>query len=212
MKKLLWQSGLLFLSFGFVYIWQATDFNQYTIQTMAVFIILFLLVSIRKRKNTANKITTSESLSVIILNVVILLLVMATRNFSSSFFFLLYFLAFGIAFLLEPATIVVFILGLFFVFSPYVFIDDVTGNIIRLISVALIGPLAYFFGKEFKHGEEQAEEIDKIRKEAISASKQIENDVSEVLNNEKDSIPLEDAQKLEDALQKSHALKEENKD
>lgn len=208
MKKLLWQSLLLLFSFGFVFVWQATDLSQYTIQTMAVFIVLFLAVSIRKRKNTAEKITANESLSIILLNVVILLLVMATRNFSSSFFFLLYFLAFGVAFLLEPAIIVVFILGLIFVFFPYLFSDDVTGNIIKLVSVGLIGPIAYFFGREFKQGEEQAEEIDAIRREAQQKAKQIENDVADIIK-ENPTVKGKTAEKLTDILEESDELEKE---
>ncbi|MBI1982387.1 MAG: hypothetical protein HYS68_02285 [Candidatus Levybacteria bacterium] len=111
------QSLLLLLSFVFVFVWQKTPLSDYTIQALGFLIFLFLLLSARRKEfNLANVISKRDFLSIFTLNTLILLFIFSTGGLSSPLFFLLYFLGFGIAFVFEPATVFIFILGAILVF------------------------------------------------------------------------------------------------
>src|SRR3990167_7068610 len=79
-------------------------------------ICFYLIVSFRK-KGSKGFAPRGESWTIFILNTVVLLLIISTGGFTSTLFFLLYFLVFGIAFVFEPPTVFVFVVGaiIFFV-------------------------------------------------------------------------------------------------
>ncbi|MBI2622510.1 MAG: hypothetical protein HYW64_00210 [Candidatus Levybacteria bacterium] len=186
------QSLLLLLSFVFVFVWQKTPLSDYTIQALGFLIFLFLLLSARRKEfNLAN-----------VISKIILLFIFSTGGLSSPLFFLLYFLGFGIAFVFEPATVFIFILGAILVFLAEALTGDIMGNFLRLGSLALISPLAFFFGREYRKGEKQAEQIEKT-------SQAIKKDVAGVLENEKQAIKSEDVEKLNDILEETEKLKKE---
>ncbi len=148
--KLAWQFLLLASSFGFVFVWQQTPLSDYTIPMLGFLIFLFLILSARKHElNPMNALGNNELMGIFILNSVIMLLIFSTGIFSSPLFFLLYFLEFGIAFVLEPTTVFFFFIGVVLVFLPDALKDDPMGNFIRLGSLGLISPLAFYFGKEY---------------------------------------------------------------
>ncbi|MBI3092903.1 MAG: hypothetical protein HYZ02_01555 [Candidatus Levybacteria bacterium] len=197
------QSLLLLLSFVFVFVWQKTPLSDYTIQALGFLIFLFLLLSARRKEfNLANVISKRDFLSIFTLNTLILLFIFSTGGLSSPLFFLLYFLGFGIAFVFEPATVFIFILGAILVFLAEALTGDIMGNFLRLGSLALISPLAFFFGREYRKGEKQAEQIEKT-------SQAIKKDVAGVLENEKQAIKSEDVEKLNDILEETEKLKKE---
>lgn len=197
------QSLLLLLSFVFVFVWQKTPLSDYTIQALGFLIFLFLLLSARRKEfNLANVISKRDFLSIFTLNTLILLFIFSTGGLSSPLFFLLYFLGFGIAFVFEPTTVFIFILGAILVFLAEALTGDIMGNFLRLGSLALISPLAFFFGREYRKGEKQAEQIEKT-------SQAIKKDVAGVLENEKQAIKSEDVEKLNDILEETEKLKKE---
>ncbi|RJQ36519.1 hypothetical protein C4559_05135 [Candidatus Microgenomates bacterium] len=212
MKAVL-QSLLLLLSFAFVYIWQQSPLSQYTIQALGFLVFLFILVSARKRKQDSNPINlfSNSSWVIFILNTIILLLVFSTGGFSSSLFFLLYFLGFGIAFVFEPVTVFVFVIGAILIFLPQALIDNVAENLLKLGSLGLISPLAFFFGKEYIKGEKQQEEIEKIKERTKDAADTISKDVEEVMQREKTNLKQKDIEKLNDILEETEDLREEAK-
>src|SRR5439155_1261628 len=93
------------------------------------------------------------------------LLVFSTGVFNSPLFYLLFFLEFGVAFVFTPTLVFLFVIGTCLVFFPYAFHEDASGNLLRLGSLALVSPLAFYFGREFKTEEEQQEELSELREE-----------------------------------------------
>lgn len=190
-------------SFLLVFGWQNSFLANYTIQIFGFFIFLFLLVFSRKKEfNLVNTVSKRNLLMVFILNTVIFLLIFSTGGLSSGLFFLLYFLGFGIAFVFEPATVFVFALGTTLIFLAEALAGDVMGNFLRLGSLFLISPLAYFFGREFRKEEKQTQQIEKT-------SEIITKDVSEIIQNEKQTLKTEDVEKLNDILEETEKLKTE---
>lgn len=204
--KFILQSFFIILSFIFIFIWQNTSLSEYTIPALGFLIFLFLLTSVKKKGLPKN-----ESLLIFVLNTVIFLLIFSTGGFSSSLFFILYFLAFGIAFVFEPETVFVFILGTILVFLSFALKDNVLENLIRLGSLVIISPLAYFFGREYRHEEKQQANIEAMQERAKDAADTISKDVEEILEEEKQSLKGKDVEKLNEILEETEDLRQESK-
>ena len=201
--KLVWQSLLLILSFMSVFVWQKTQLSGYTIQIFGFLIFLYLIISFRKKKSPAKRFIfpSNESSAIYILNAVILLLIFSTNGLSSALFFLLYFLAFGIAFVFEPLTVFVFVIGTILIFLPDALENDVMKNLIMLGSLGLISPIAFFFGKEFGREEKQEEQI----KKAKDTAEKIEKNASDILKD--NNLNTEEKGKLTNIIEQTEQLR-----
>ncbi len=195
--KTIWQSIVLLLSFAVVFVWQNSPLSNYTIQALGFFVFLYIITSMRKKNSNA----LNGAWGIFALNTAIFLLIFATGEFTSALFFLLYFLVFGIAFVFEPATVFVFVIATTLIFLPDISKDDVMSNLIRIGSLAMISPLAYFFGKEFRQRENEEE---KAEKAGITITK----DVKEIIEEDKNLKP-DEVEKLNDILEETQNLKEE---
>lgn len=148
---------------------------------------------------------------IFILNTVILLLIFSTGALNSPVFFLLYFLGFGIAFVFEPAVTFVFVLGAILIFLPEVLKADLVMGFLKIGSLLLISPLAYFFGKEYRKTDKQEAEIEALEEREKDAADTIAEDIAEVVKNEKASLKSEDVDKLNEVLEETEDLRAESK-
>lgn len=206
--KIFVQSLILICSFSLVYFWQTSFLSIYTIPALGFLIFLYLLVSAKKKSFSFQ----SNILGIFILNTIILLLIFATGNLNSSIFFLLYFISFGIAFVFEPAVIFVFTLGVVAIFLPEALQNQVMDNLIKLGSLALISPLAYFFGREYRERDKDEEKIEEVKERAAYSGEKIKKDVEKVLEKEKNKLDSEDINKLNEAVEEAEDLKMEAKE
>lgn len=201
MLRFFWHSLVLSAAFVFVFVWQQTILSQYIVQIIGFFVLLYLSIS-AKNKYTGNKIVFGGASDIFILTVVVLLIVMATNGLSGGMFFLLYFLGFGIAFVFEPWCIFVFVVGSIAVFLPQALNSgDVLSNFVKLGTLLLISPLAFFFGLQYKKSEEQEAKEEETRKKAQT----IEKEANEVLQNEK-KLSKTGSQKLKAIVEESESL------
>lgn len=211
MMQIFRQSLLLTISFALIFAWQNTFFSQYTIQILG-FLIFLYLISTAKRRGKPLDMLGNSTLSIFVLNTVIFLLIFSTGGFSSSLFFLLYFLVFGIAFIFEPATVFVFVLGSALIFFPQTIRDNVLENLIRIGSLVLISPLAFFFGREYVKGERQDEATFAIKERTKDAADTISSDVEGLLKDKKEVLKSKDVEKLNEILEETENLREEAKE
>ena len=107
---------------------------------------------------------------------IVLLIINSTGNLNSSLFFFLYFLLFGLAFLAKPATSLVFLLGIILFFIPETLKGDTTNNLIKLGSLLLIAPIAYFFGREFERRRTISDKVEAKTDDIISEAKALRED------------------------------------
>lgn len=214
--KILKQSSVLLLSFAIIFVWQMTPLADYTIQALAFLAFLLLLTSILKRGKKGFRpnslIGDNPYWSVFLLNTLVFLLVFATGGINSSLFLLLYFVGFGIAFVFEPAVVFIYLLGTAVVLMPAIFQDDVIGNAIKSATILIVGPLAYFFGREYKKEEQEDEAIFALEQEAHQKASDIEKSVVEVLEQEKNVISDSSITKLKTVLKDTDELREETKE
>ena len=208
--KVIIQSGVLITSFVIVYLWQLTSLSEFTVPFLGLLIAVFLMVSARK-KGKGFLTLGGGPLGIFLLTTLILLLIFSTEGINSPLFFLLYFLGFGIAFVFEPITAFVFVIGVFLVLFQDATKIDATNNLLKLGSLLLISPLAYFFGKEYKKTDEQSEEITGLKERAQDSADTISEDIEEVITNEKSNLKEKDLEKLNEVLEEAEDLRQETK-
>lgn len=184
-----------------IFIWQETPLKDFTFQAIGLLVVIFVALSIvmgRKGK----RLSLNRTVGIIILNTIIVLLIFATGDFSSPFFFLVYLIILALVFVFEPYSIIAFCTGAVLIFIPTALQGDIFSNFIKLGSIILVSPLAFFFGKEFHKS--KAEEVAK-HEDIID---EIKKDVKEVLEKE-EKLNKHDRDKLSQAVKKAEKLKED---
>lgn len=210
--KLIFQNLVLIISFVLIFVWQKANLYDYTVPFLGALIALYLIVSVT-RKNSKGFLSSGKegSFGIFVLNTLIFLLIFSTDSINSPLFFLIYFLAFSIAFVFEPMVIVVFILGAVLIFLPDALRSNVTFNLIKLGSILLISPLAYFFSLEYRKNQAQQEEVEALKERTKDAADTISKDLEDVIKDEKENLKQKDMDKLNDVLEQTEDLREESK-
>jgi hypothetical protein len=207
--KILSHTLLLIVSFAVAFIWSNTVLETYTVQALAVLVLAYLVISFVRRKKNPKAEGFSSSSDIFILNTAIMLLITITGNLYSPLFFLLYFLGFGITFLFEPETVFVFTIGVILVFLPEALKNGSIESYIRIGSVVLISPLAYFFGREYKDRDAEEAAIEAMQDRSTDAANTIATDVKKILEDERDMLKDKDVEKLNEILEETETLREE---
>lgn len=210
--KLLKEFFILLLSFSAVYILQLKAMSSYIAPLIGLLIVLYLILSFRKGFASLFTLGGNSIWGIFTINTIILLVIFGTGNISSSLFFLLYFLLFGIAFVFEPTSVFIFVLGSILIFLPDALLNDMLGNFIRLGSLVLISPIAFFFGKEYRKNDEEEEKLENIEERTRDAADTIAHDVEQVLKREKGNLEHEDLEQLNDILVETEDLRAETKE
>lgn len=209
--KIVLQALVLILSFVFVFVWKETPLVNYTVALSGALIVLYILFSARNKGKGFVQMGGEGPWGIFFLNTVILLLISSTGGIDSVLFFLLYFLCFGIAFAFEPVVIFVFVLGAILVFIPEALKGDLLVNLLKLGSLLLISPLAFFFGNEYRNNDKENEAIVALEERTKDAADTISKDLEEVIKDEKDSLKDEDMEKLNEILEETEDLRAESK-
>ncbi len=209
--KLLTHGLVLAISFGVVFVWEQTGLDIYTIQAVALLVVVYLLLSFIRRKKFKDG-NFGGVADIFILNTAIFLLIYTTGNIYSPLYFLLYFLGFGITFIFEPATVFLFTIGAVLIFLPEALKNGSLESYIKLGSLLLISPLAFFFGQEYRDRDKEEQALDDITEREKDAADTISKDVEAVLKEEKGDLTPESVEKLDEILEESEDLRQETKE
>ena len=210
--KIITQSLVLILSFIFVFIFEMTPLSSLTSQILGLLIVAYFISSFRKKGKGFVSMGGEGPWGVFILNTLIFVLIFSTGSINSPLFFLLYFLGFGIAFVFEPPITFVFIVGAILVFGPDVLQNDLTNNLLKIGSLILISPLAFFFGEEYRRNLKEQEELEALEERTKDAADTISEDIEEVIKNEKQNLKEKDIEKLNEVLEETEDLRQEAKE
>lgn len=209
--KIIFHALLLTIAFGLVFIWEQSPLADFTVQGLALLVLFYLVITIiRKKRNPKLEMFGSTS-DIFILTTAILLLINITGNLYSPLFFLLYFLGFGITFIFEPISVFLFTIGTVLIFLPQALKNNAIESYIRLGSIVLISPLAYFFGQEYNERikqEQKTKEMDERLKETANV---IAKDIEILLTKEEQFMKDEDVEKINEILEETEELREESK-
>ncbi len=145
------------------FVWtQSPVLSAFTLQLVAILIILYFLNRFWQKK----KFGVTMAIDGLIFTLVSLLLVAETGGLDSPLFFILYILLFGLALLYEPLITLLFSLALSFFFYPQI---ENIANLVQIIGLLLIMPIALFFGRQYLKllEEEQKIRILEIKKKSL---------------------------------------------
>lgn len=211
--KLIFQNLVLIASFILIFIWQKANLTEYTVALLGILIALYLVVSISRKSANGFLATEKEgAFGIFILNTLIFLLIFSTDSINSPLFFLLYFLAFSVAFIFEPAVILIFVTGAMLILLPDALKEDVTFNLLKIGSILFISPLAYFFSLEYRKNQNQEESIEALKERTKEAADTISKDLEEVIKDEKQNLKEQDMDKLNEVLEETEDLRQEAKE
>ncbi len=135
--------GFLLVAILLTFVWTANPvLSGFTLQLVAILIIFYFLNRFWQRR----KFGVTMAIDGLIFTLVSLLLVAETGGLSSPLFFILYILLFGLALLYEPLITLIFSLALSIFFYPQ---TENIANLVQIISLLIIMPVALFFGKQY---------------------------------------------------------------
>lgn len=194
-------------SFILVFVWQNSQLAQYSIPFVGFLVFLFLLISFKRKQN----LNLGGPVNFFILNTILLLFIFSTGGIESNLFFLIYFLLFAAVFIMDPRSVFIIPIGLIIIFWSQIFQGDVGANIIKLASISILSPLAYFFGIQFKKNDKAADEILKTKERASYSADEISSDVKEVIESGKSKLNPKELGKLKEILDETKDLREEKK-
>jgi len=88
---------------------------------------------------------------------------------------------------------------------------ELSQSLLKLGSLALISPLAYFFGREYKARDIASEKVNALKERTKEAADNISEDIDEVLGDEKANLRQKDVEKLNEVLEETEDLREESR-
>ena len=194
-------------SFILVFIWQNSQLAQYSIPFVGFLVFLFLLISFKRKQN----LNLGGPINFFILNTILLLFIFSTGGIESNLFFLIYFLLFAAAFIMDPRSVFIVPVALIIVFWSQIFEKDVAANIVKMASISILSPLAYFFGMQFKKNDKASDEVLKTKERAVASADEISSDVKEVIESGKSKLNPKELDKLNEILEETKGLREEEK-
>jgi hypothetical protein len=195
------QSLGIIAAFIFVFVWQLLGLEELTVPIIGILALGYLFLSRRAKKADSKNIATLDEVTTAILTALVLILIIDTGGLTSPLFFLLYFIPFAICFVLFPEAAVVYLLGVALLFLPTALEGDVINNLIKLGSIVLITPLAFFFGKEYKIVSEHQQQDNET-------ANRISNEAANVLKDHATTLPEKDKAQLADIIKESEDLKD----
>jgi hypothetical protein len=210
--KFLLHSFVLIASFVVIFVWNASPASDFTIQALGALVAIYILITAIRRKKHKGVENFGGSSDIFILNTAIFLLVSVTGMIYSPLYFLLYFLGFGITFIFEPATVFIYVVGAIAVLLPEALKNGSLESFIRIGSIALISPLAFFFGSSYKDRDKMQEGVEELVERTKDSADTIAKDVEGVLKDEKANLKAEDVDKLNEILEETEELREESKE
>ncbi len=195
-------------SFILVFVWQNSQLAQYSIPFVGFLVFLFLLISFKRKQN----LNLGGPVNFFILNTILLLFIFSTGGITSPLFFLIYFLLFAAAFIMDPRSVFIIPIGLIVIFWSQIFQGDVTANIIKMASISILSPLAYFFGIQFKKNDKASDEVLKTKERTVASADEISSDVKEVIESGKSKLSPKEVEKLNEILEETKDLRSEKQE
>lgn len=190
-----------------ILIWQKSILHQHTTPLIGTLITIYLIISFTKINKHHLISNILNRIKCYILQLIIFIIILFTGGINSYLFPFLYFLSFAIAFSYKPSIVFIFISLLTFLLLPSILNTNILQNIIKLSSIILLSPFAYFFSLEFHHhlNNESLEY-------AETASRHITEDVLEITQNQNKNLQKDDLEKLNDIINQINKLKETYED
>lgn len=187
-----------------VYLFQSTFLSSYSSYMLALLVIFFAIyISIKKRSKSASELFTGSSPEIFGIISITLLIILLTGSLASPLFFFLYFILFLLAFMSTATSVWVFLISLILYFMPEVLSKFDSDTFIKIGSLLLIAPIAYFIAKEFERRQVLSRRIESKTEEIIS-------DAQVLKESSNRSDPAEN-EAIDEIIEEAESLKEDSK-
>jgi len=180
---------------------QTLGFSTILSYLLAILIICFIVYSlVKKRSKTGSGFLSGNITEIFCVTAIIILIISLTNSLTSPLFFFIYFLILLLAFISASSTLWVLLLASLLFFTPEALTNPNLNTIIKLGSLILITPIAYFISREFEKRQILSEKIEAKTEDIIQEA--------EVL---KDTYGLkrEESDVLEEIIEEANSLKED---
>lgn len=162
-----------------VFLVQNTIFSDYASYLLALLIIFFTIyISVKKRSKKASDLFSGGAVEIFCITSIIIFIVALTGGLSSPLFFFIYFLIFLLAFMCASTTIWVFVICIVFFFIPEASNNPSIQTFIKIFSVLLISPIAYFINKELERRQLLTRRIQEKTDDIIHDAQALKDDSS----------------------------------
>ena len=185
---------------------------SYVTYLLGIFIVFFTIyISIKKRSKPASpslggpgsELFTGSPLEIFGIIFVILSIILLTQNLASPLFFFLYLLLFFLVFMAEPITIWIFLVSILLYFLPDAASNLTNDTFIKLGSLILIAPIAFFLGRELERRQLLNRRIEAKTDDIIQEA--------EVLKSTTDASSQEEIEAIDEIIEEAESLKEDSK-
>lgn len=173
--KLFSQSLVIILSTLILFTIVSTNNISYSPYILGIFFVIAVIYGLIKKRRKHVEVFSANNFEIFTIMTSVLLIVFLTGGIKSPIFFLTYFLLFGITFIFEPLTIFIFLIGMTILFGPEAIQGDVVGNSLKLGSLIILAPIAYFFGREHKKRERLSNQVKINADEIIKTAENLLN-------------------------------------
>lgn len=193
------QSLAIFLGIVFVFMVQITEISNYISYLLAILIVFTAIyISMKKRSKSASELFTGSPLELFTITSIILFIIVLTNGLSSPLFFLLYFILFLLAFMASNITIWVFMMTVLLFFVPEASANINTDTLLKLGSLVLLAPIAYFVGHELERRQVLNKKIEAKTDEIIQEAEAIKENGNPSYSEENEAIDeiIEEAESL----------------
>lgn len=199
------ESISIVLSVGFVFFVVQAGFSNYSSYLLALLIIFYAIyISMKKRSKSASNLFSSSPLELFGIITITLLILSLTNGLFSPLFFFLYFILFLLAFMNEPLTIWIFALSMLLYFVPQASTNLTTDTFIKLGSLLLIAPIAFFVGKELERRQLLNRKIESKTEEILQEAT--------ILKEEEGANNSEETEAIDEIIEEAKSLQDDIKD
>ncbi|OGM16075.1 hypothetical protein A2V55_01875 [Candidatus Woesebacteria bacterium RBG_19FT_COMBO_37_29] len=170
---------ILLVSVGFAFFWTKNEvLLNMSLQFISLLVIIYVGIQFAARKMQFSK-TNKIVIDVILLTLTTYLIVFSTGALFSPLFFLIYFLLFGISLLFEPSSAIALaiISTVFFLFTAQ---KEIFAELLQLVSLFLITPLALIFGTQYMKLLQDEEKIKILSLKGEELEKEVNEQETEV--------------------------------
>lgn len=204
MKKLeLVESASILFAVISVYLIRNTFLSIYSSYLLALLVIFFTIyISIKKRSKSASELFTGSFLEISGIVSITLLIVVLTGSLASPLFFFMFFILFFLAFMSTPFSVWIFLGSLLLFFIPEALNELTSDTFVKMGSLVLIAPIAFFVAKELERRQLLSKRIDTKTDEIIKEA--------EILKETSETNDPSEIEAIDEIIEEAESLKKDS--
>lgn len=169
----------------------------FVLATLIVMAIIYTAIQ-RKRNTSYNMLFTAGAGEMFFISTIVLLMIEITGGIDSSIYFLNYFLLFGLPLISTPIIALIFTASIILFNTPDLIRNFDTNILLRMGSILLLLPLAYFVSNELMKKQRENKELKEKAQEIEKTAEELESEEESLEMREKLDDIIESAQDIKD--------------